>query len=94
MSSRRRFSKKKIINYSHVTYFIRCYWSHNIKVIEIGQAASSVKIKVNPGSVITVFRILCKLGLRHALTCLRTPKTPKFERNERPNILIIKKLTS
>ena len=64
------FKKKKIISYSYVTYFIRCYWSRSIKVIEIGQAASSAKIKPNPGSVITVFRILCKLGLSHALTCL------------------------
>ena len=55
-----------------MTYFIRCYWSHNIKVIEIGQAASSVKIKLNPDSVITVFQILCKLNARTNLTALVT----------------------
>ena len=33
------FSKKEN-NYSHVTHFITCYWSYNIKVIKIGQAAN------------------------------------------------------
>ena len=47
------------------------YWSYNIKVVEIGQAASSAKILPNPGRVITDFLTLCKLGLSHALTCLR-----------------------
>ena len=28
------FPRKKIVNYSHVTYFIRVYWSNNIKVVE------------------------------------------------------------
>ena len=42
-----------------MTHFIRFYWSYNIKVIEIGQAASSAMIKPNPGRVNTVFRILC-----------------------------------
>ena len=64
------FPKKKTINYGHVTYFIKCYWSYNIKVVEVGQAASSAKVKPNPGRVIIVFRILCKLGFSHALTCL------------------------
>ena len=54
------FPKNKTINYSHVTYFIRFYWSYNIKVVEISLAASSVKIKPNPGREITVCRILCK----------------------------------
>ena len=30
------FPKNKTINYSHVTQFIRFYWSYNIKVVEIG----------------------------------------------------------
>ena len=68
------FPKRKTINLSHVTHFIRFYWSYKIKVVEIGQAASFAKIKPNPGRVITVFRILCKLGLSHALTCLRHAK--------------------
>ena len=63
------FPKKQIIIYSHVTYFIRCYWSHNIKVVEIGQAACSAKITPNPASEMAVFRILCKLGSSHALAC-------------------------
>ena len=58
---------KQTINYSHVTYFIRFYRPHSIKVVEIGQAASSAKVKPNPGRVITVFQILCKLGFGHAL---------------------------
>ena len=29
------FPKIKTINYSHVTHFIRFYWSYNIKVVEI-----------------------------------------------------------
>ena len=29
------FPKHKTINYSHVTHFIRFYWSYNIKVVEI-----------------------------------------------------------
>ena len=65
------FPERKTINYSHVTYLIRFYWSYNIKVVEIGQAVSSAKIKPNPGRLITVFRIKCKLGSSHALTCLR-----------------------
>ena len=63
MSSQRPFSvvfpKNKIIGYSHVTHFIRFYWSYNIKVAEISQAACSAKIKPNPSIVIAVFRILC-----------------------------------
>ena len=43
------FPKKKTVNYSHVTYFIRFYWFYNIKVVEIGQAACSAKIKPDPG---------------------------------------------
>ena len=66
------FPEKKTINYSHVTYFIRLYWSYNIKVFEIVQAVSSTKIKPNSGRVIADFRILCKLDLSHSLTCLRT----------------------
>ena len=65
------FPKKKTINYSHVTYFIRFYWSQSIKVVEIGQAVSSAKIKPTPGRVNAVFQVLCKLGLSHALTRLR-----------------------
>ena len=30
-------------NYSHVTHFIIFYWSYNIKVVEIGKAASEMK---------------------------------------------------
>ena len=41
------FPKKKTINYSHVTHFIRFYWCYYIKVVEIGYAASSAKIKPN-----------------------------------------------
>ena len=58
MSSRRPifavvFATKKAINYSHENLFIRFYWYYYIKV--------------NPFRVITVFRILCKLGLSHAV---------------------------
>ena len=65
------FPKNKTINYCHVTHLIRFYWSYNIKVVEIGYAANSAQIIPNPGRVITVLLILCKLGLSHALTCLR-----------------------
>ena len=44
------FPKNKTINSSHVTHFIRFYWSYNI----IGKAAKSGKIKSNPGRVITM----------------------------------------
>ena len=59
--------QRKRINYSHVTYFIRCDWSHAAGnwVYGIDQAASSAKIKSHLGRVKTVFRILCKLGLSH-----------------------------
>ena len=40
--------------------------------IEIGYPANSKEIITNPGRVITVFLIICKLGLSHALTCLST----------------------
>ena len=53
------FPKNKTVKYSHVTHFIRFYWSYNAKVVEIGQGASSAKIKPNPGRVIIVLRILC-----------------------------------
>ena len=36
------------------------------------QTASSAKIEPNPGRVITVFRILCKLDLSHALNMLES----------------------
>ena len=64
------FPKNKTINYRHVTHFVRCYWSNNIKVVEIGCAANSAQIISNHGRVTTVLLILCKLGLSHALTCL------------------------
>ena len=64
------FRKNKTINYCHVTHFIRFYWSYNIKVVEIGYPAKSKQLISNPGRVITVFLILCKLGLSHALTCM------------------------
>ena len=62
--------KKKTINYSHVTHVIRFCCSYNVKVVEIDQAAGFAEIKTNLFIVITVFRILCKLGLSHALTQL------------------------
>ena len=65
------FPKHKTINYRHMTHFVRCYWSYNIKVVEIGCAANSAQIIPNRDRVITVLLILCKLGLSHALTCLR-----------------------
>ena len=72
MSSRRPifavvFPTMKAINYSHVNLFIRFYWYYYIKVVKISQPASSAKIKPNPFRVISVFRILCKLGLSHAV---------------------------
>ena len=66
------FSKNKAINYCHVTHFIRFHWSYNIKVVKIGYPANSKMIIPNPGRVINVFLILFKLGLSHALTCLRS----------------------
>ena len=33
------------------------YWPYNIMVVEVGQAASSAKIKPNPGRVSAVFQI-------------------------------------
>ena len=53
-----------------MSYFIRFYWSYSIKVVGIGYAANAAQIIPNPRRVITVFLILCKLGLSHALTCL------------------------
>ena len=39
-----------------MTYFIRFYWSYNIKVVEIGYAAAnSSEIIPNPGRVIFYF---------------------------------------
>ena len=72
MSSRRPifscFSKKENNKLQSRDSFYRFYLSYNIKVIEIGQAASSAMIKPNSGRIITVFR---KLGLSNALTiCL------------------------
>ena len=61
------FPKKKTINCSLVTYFIRFYC---IKFVKIGPTNSFAKIKLNPFRVISVSHILCKLGLSHALTCL------------------------
>ena len=64
------FPKSKTIYYCHVTYFIRFYCSYTINVVGIGYAANSAQIMPNCYRVITVFLILCKLDLSHALTCL------------------------
>ena len=68
----------KIINYCHVTNFIRFYWSYNIKVVENGYAANSAQIIPNPSRVITVLLILCTLGLSHALTSLSATRTERI----------------
>ena len=64
------FPKSKTIYYCHVTYFIRFYCSYSIKVMGIGYTANSAQIIPNRRRVITVFLILCKLGLSPALACL------------------------
>ena len=49
------FQKIKTINYSHMTHFIRFYWSYNTEVVRFDEAASSAKTITNPGRVITIF---------------------------------------
>ena len=70
----------------HLTYFIyliRFYWPFNTEDVEISHAASSAKIKAtDPCRVITVFRILCKIGLGRAFNMLQ--ESPRQESNAWP----------
>ena len=66
------FPKKKTIN------LVTCRILPDLIGLTISRSSRMVrmpvqqrwKVKPNPGRIITVFRILCKLGLIHALTCL------------------------
>ena len=76
------FPKRKTINYCHVTYFIRFYWSYSIKVIGIGYAANYVQIILNRRRVITVFSDFMQIRLEPCLHILEQ----KHESQGRPNL--------